>query len=185
MQQRRVYAARFAAVALVLSPSARAAAQAAPTPLADEPTLIALAVSLSCANAPEVEERAPAGVAVPAPDGPELELVATVRAKALTFDVVPKVDVKFSGSTPRRTTWKTERVNLPARPEPGVTYHDVAVRLTITSTIEELGRLLAEAQRAARGIRIERDDAASAAGPPTAAAAPPAAAAPAAVAAKR
>lgn len=165
MEQRRVYAIGFLAIAVALWPSARAAAQAAPTPLADDPTLIALAVSLSCADAPEVDPRPPPALAPPAADGPELELVATVRAKALTFDEVPKATVTFSGSGPRRTTWKTERVNLPVHPEAGVTYHDVAVRLTITSTIEELGQLLAQAQRAARGVRVEPDDPSAAAAP--------------------
>src|SRR5689334_19113473 len=130
---------------------ALALAQGTPTPLADDPTLIALAVSLSCANAPDVEMAPPPASAPPAKVGPELELVATVRAKSLKFDEVPKVDVAFKGSGPRRTVWKTERVNLPVHPEAGVTYHDVAVRLTITSTIEELAQLLSKAKRASRG----------------------------------
>lgn len=179
MQQRRVVQrAGWAAALLVgaVPALARAQAQAAPTPLADDPTLIALAVSLSCANAPEavVPAKAPAVPAAPAKAGPELELVATVRAKALRFDEVPKVDVVFRGNGPRHTTWKTERVNLPVHPEPGVTYRDVAVRLTITSTIDELSDLLAQAKRMSRGIRVEPEEA-----PAPAAKAPGAAAAPA------
>ena len=148
------------ALALAGAFPALALAQGTPTPLADDPTLIALAVSLSCANAPDAEEAAPPPSTPPAKAGPELVLVATVRAKALKFDEVPKVDVAFRGSGPRRTVWKTERVNLPIHPEAGVTYHDVAVRLTITSTIEELGELLSRAKRASRGIHVESDDAA-------------------------
>jgi hypothetical protein len=147
------------ALALAGAFPALALAQGTPTPLADDPTLIALAVSLSCGNAPDVELTPPPPSTPPANVGPELELVATVRAKALKFDVVPKVDVAFKGSGRRRTVWKTERVNLPVHPEPGVTYHDVAVRLTITSTIEELAELLANAKRASRGIHLETDDA--------------------------
>jgi hypothetical protein len=151
----------MASLALALAGAfpALALAQGTPTPLADDPTLIALAVSLSCANAPDVETTPPPPSAPPAKVGPELELVATVRAKALKFDEVPKVDVVFKGSGPRRTVWKTERVNLPVHPEAGVTYHDVAVRLTITSTIEELADLLSKAKRASRGIHVESDDA--------------------------
>jgi hypothetical protein len=176
-------------------PAGRAAAQAAPSPLADDPTLIALAVSLACAHGPENGEMFPPPDAPPPPavHGPELELVATIRAKAIKFDEVPHIDVQFKGTGKRRTTWRTERVNLPMHPDPGVTYRDVAVRLIVTSTAEELGDLLAQAKRAARGIRIERDDAvtpAAAAAPaapvnvPAAASTSPAPAAPAAAAAR-
>jgi hypothetical protein len=147
-------------------------------PLADDATLIALAVSLACADAPDGTATPPRD-ASPSPDHPELELIATVRAKALKFDQVPHVNVAFSGSGPRRTMWKTERVNLPMHPEAGVVYRDVQVRLTVTSTVEDLGALLAQAKRAARGIHIEA--AAPAAQPaPVAPAAPLAPAAPAA-----
>jgi hypothetical protein len=133
-----------------------AEAQGDASPLADDATLIALAVALSCADAPQVVEAAPAAApAEPAATGPELELVATVHAKALTFQDVPKVNVVFKGNGKRRTVWKTERVNLPAHPEPGVTYKDVQVKLTVTSDIDELASLLNEAKRASRGIKIE------------------------------
>lgn len=136
-----------------VSPAARAEAGA--SPLADDPTLIALAVALSCSDAPEVVEAAPQGPSAPAATGPEIELVATVRAKTLRFEEVPKVDVVFRGSGKRKTVWKTERVNLPMHPQPGVVYHDVQVRLTISSDLEELTSMLREAKRASRGIRIE------------------------------
>jgi hypothetical protein len=152
------------AAALLWAPAAsRAEGAAAPTPLADDATLVALAVSLACSDAPEQGGAPPPQAAPPAAEGPELELVATVRAKTLRFDVVPKVQVAFTGNGRRRTTWRTERVNLPMRPEAGVDYRDVQVRLTITTTIEELADLLRDAQRASGGIRLE---------PATAAAAP-------------
>jgi hypothetical protein len=134
------------------------------TPLADDRTLVALAVALACADAPQAEPSPPSGpeLSVPANDGPELELVATVRAKALKFDVVPKTQVIFHGSGRRKTTWKTERVNLPMHPEPGVTYRDVAVRLTVTSDIQELVALLREAKNASTGIQMEADPPAAA-----------------------
>jgi hypothetical protein len=139
------------------------------TPLADDRTLVALAVALACADAPQAEPPAPGGPALGAPanDGPELELVATVHAKALKFDVVPKTQVVFQGSGRRKTTWKTERVNLPMNPQPGVTYRDVAVRLTVTSDIQELAALLREAKKAAAGIQMEQQ-----VDPPAAPAAP-------------
>ena len=146
-------------------------------PLADDPTLIALAVALACAPAPDGVEAPPAAPPAVEPEGPELELVATVRAKSLRFDQVPTADVLFRGTGRRKTVWKTERVNLPVNPEPNVTYHDVQVRLTVTSDIEELTSMLREAKRASRGVRIDADPPAVA--PAAAKAAPPAAAPPA------
>jgi hypothetical protein len=150
------------------------------SPLADDRTLVALAVALACADAPEagpaVPAPAPAAMApaatAPADQGPELELVATVRAKALKFDVVPKTQVVFQGSGKRKTVWKTERVNLPMHPQPGVTYRDVAVRLTVTSDIEELAALLKEAKRASAGIVMEQEAPAADAAPAKGGAAP-------------
>jgi hypothetical protein len=148
-------------VLLVAGVSPAVRAETGASPLADDPTLIALAVALSCSDAPEAIEGVPQGPSGPAATGPEIELVATVRAKTLKFDEVPKVDVVFRGSGRRRTVWKTERVNLPVHPQPGVVYHDVQVRLTISSDLDELTSMLREAKRASRGIRIE--DVASAA----------------------
>lgn len=154
---------------------ARSAEAPGSTPLADDATMIALAVALSCADAPEAIPAPPAPSEV-TPAGPELELVATVKAKSLRFEEVPKVNVVFHGSGRRKTVWKTERVNLPARPEPGVTYKDVQVKLTITSDIDELASLLNQAKKASRGIRIEGPEAPAPAGanaaPPAAKAAP-------------
>ncbi len=159
-----------------LGPSAARAADSGQgsTPLADDRTLVALAVALACADAPQAEPP-PAGgpdLGAPSNDGPELELVATVRAKALRFDVVPRTQVAFQGTGKRKTAWKTERVNLPMHPQPGVTYRDVAVRLTLTSDIQELGALLREAKKASAGIQMEQAD------PPAVAPAPAAAATP-------
>jgi hypothetical protein len=167
MALRKWWAAGLAVViGLGLVPRAVRAADSGQgsTPLADDRTLVALAVALACADAPQAEPPAPGGpdLSAPANDGPELELVATVRAKALKFDIVPKTQVVFQGTGRRKTTWKTERVNLPMHPEPGVTYRDVAVRLTVTSDIQELAALLREAKNASAGIQMEADPPAAA-----------------------
>lgn len=170
---------RAAVAAVVLGGSYPRLAMAADSgqgssPLADDRTLVALAVALACADAPEAGKAEPAapGATAPAAQGPELELVATVRAKALKFDVVPKTQVVFQGSGKRKTVWKTERVNLPMHPQPGVVYRDVAVRLTVTSDVDELAALLEEAKRASAGIVLELEPpvAASPAAPATTAA---------------
>jgi hypothetical protein len=130
-------------------------AQGDPSPLGDDATMIALAVALSCADGPDARTAPPAEPSATGPSGPEVELVAVVRAKALRFDEVPTVDVVFRGSRPRRTVWRSERVNLPARPQPGVTYENVQLKLTITGDLDELTSLLREAKRASRGVRLE------------------------------
>ena len=140
-----------------LSLSLRARADGAGSaPLADDPTLIALAVALSCADAPDGVERAP-GDSPGAGAEPEIELIATIRAKALRFDAVPDGDVVLRAAGKRRTVWKAERVNLPVHPERGVVYRDVQVRLSIATDADELAAMLREARRAARGIRIDGD----------------------------
>src|SRR6266508_4468692 len=107
-----------AAVLLVAGSTPRAGASGGGAPLADDPTLIALAVALSCADAPEGVERAP-GDSPGAGAEPEIELIATIRAKALRFDAVPDGDVVLRAAGKRRTAWKAERVNLPVHAEAG------------------------------------------------------------------
>ena len=115
----------------------------------------------------EVGVPGPLNVPVPAPEPqatanapgnePQLELVATVRARSIVFADVPHVNLQFTGSGPRRTAWRIERVNLPARVQPGVVYRDVTVRLTLTTTMDDLAVLLRDARAASRGLRIVRD----------------------------
>jgi hypothetical protein len=150
------------AVLLCAAASGARADPAAPRAPADELTLLALAVALSCA-APE----AAAGDPPPATAGPDApprtELVATVRARSLRFDEVPDAEPLLLLA--RRTSWRAERLNLPARPEPGVVYRDVEVRLTVAGDVDDVTDLLAEAQRAARGIRVDQEPAAAVGAP--------------------
>jgi hypothetical protein len=156
-------AAAAAVLAGVLPRPARAADSGqGSAPQADDRTLVALAVALACAEAPEAGAGAPAPAAASPDGGRELELVATVRAKTLTFDAAPRAQVASRGIGSRRAPWKIERVNLPIHPQPGVVYHDVAVRLTLTGDAEELAALLREAKRASTGILLERGAPASA-----------------------
>ncbi|HVI93369.1 MAG TPA: hypothetical protein VM753_05150 [Anaeromyxobacter sp.] len=141
----------LAVVATLLAGSpalARAEAQGGSNPL-DDPTLVALAFALAATPAPE-----PQAAASAPGNEPQLELVATVRARSIVFADVPHVSLKFTGPGPRRTTWRIERVNLPARVQPGVAYRDVTVRLTLTTTMDDLAVLLRDARAASRGLRI-------------------------------
>ena len=152
------WAAAVSVIAAGVSPrAARADSGEGSAPLADDRTMIALAVALACADAPQAGEQAPSETAAaPASDGPEIELVATVHAKALKFDAVPETRVLIQGTGRRKTVWKTERVNLPMHPQPGVVYRDVAIRLTVASDIGEFAALLKEARRASAGIVLEQ-----------------------------
>jgi hypothetical protein len=147
-------ARRWAGVVVALLAAARPRASAdepdPAKPVADDPTLIALAVALSCAEPPEAAEGQDGGSGAP-----EIELVATVRARSLRLDTVPRLDGALLGGAGRRTAWRTERVNLPARPEPGVAYHDVEVRITLRTDVDGLAAMLREAKRAARGLRLD------------------------------
>jgi hypothetical protein len=59
---------------------------------------------------------------------PDVEVIASVRARELRFRTVPKVKVRFAGEPAFKATSWTERDNLPDQVEPGVTYRDVRVR---------------------------------------------------------
>ncbi|HEX9241904.1 MAG TPA: hypothetical protein VF875_05625 [Anaeromyxobacter sp.] len=155
MERRRRWAAVAVGLLVAGGPDAARAEGEAAAPLADDPTLIALAVALACAE-PLVPPQAPAGG--PAPSGAELELVTTVRARSLRLDAIPRLDGVLRGVAGRRTSWRAERVNLPARPEPGAVYRDVEVRLTLSTDVDGLAALLREAKQAARGLRLEEGD---------------------------
>jgi hypothetical protein len=148
----RAHRALAVATLLAGSPAlARAEEQGGGAPL-DDPTLVALVFALAATPAPE-----PQATANAPGNEPQLELVATVRARSIVFADVPHVNLQFTGSGPRRTAWRIERVNLPARVQPGVVYRDVTVRLTLTTTMDDLAVLLRDARAASRGLRIVRD----------------------------
>jgi hypothetical protein len=59
---------------------------------------------------------------------PDVEMKFSVRAKELRFECKPDVDVVAFADSPSTAESQSERENLPAEVEPGVTYRDVAVR---------------------------------------------------------
>ena len=79
---------------------------------------------------------------------PDIALTATVRARELRFFEVPRVSVAFTGSVngvPNATVWNTDRTHLPEQVQPHVTYRDIGIRLTITSTLPNIEQILDEA----------------------------------------
>ena len=131
----------------------------AAAPLADDPTVIALAVALACSDPPEGAAAAPGPPSGPAAVAP-VELVATVRARTLAFDEVPRAGAVLPAGAGAEVTWRAERLNLPLRPRAGVVYRDVEVRLTISGTQDALAAMLGQARLVASGIRIEEGAAA-------------------------
>ena len=74
----------------------------------------------------------------PAPSEPDVAIFATVHARELRFSEVPQGVVTSPPS-------KTERTNLPDQVQPNVTYRDIGIRLTITSTLPNIEEILDEA----------------------------------------
>jgi hypothetical protein len=83
-----------------------------------------------------------AQLAEPAPP-PDVAILANVRARELRFSAVPDVNVTFRGNG--RTVWKSDRTNLPDDVQPHVTYRDIGIRLTITSTLPNIEEILDDA----------------------------------------
>lgn len=68
-----------------------------------------------------------------------------MRARELTFEVVPNPTVEFPGRHKRETVWDAVRENLPPAVQPGVTYRDIGIRLKIVSRFADIDRIVAEA----------------------------------------
>lgn len=75
----------------------------------------------------------------------DLAITANVTAKELRFEVVPNPKVEFTGKPERETVWESERDNLPASVQPGVTYRNIGIRLKITSIFPDIDRIVSEA----------------------------------------
>jgi hypothetical protein len=79
---------------------------------------------------------------------PDVAIFATVRARELRFDQVGPVSVTAIGAVngrPALTVDRSDRQNLPERVQPYVTYRDIGIRLTITSTLPDIEKILDEA----------------------------------------
>ncbi len=68
---------------------------------------------------------------------PDVEMKFSVRAKELRFECKPDVDVVASADAPATVESQSERENLPAELEPGVTYRDIAVRWRAAARLGE------------------------------------------------
>jgi hypothetical protein len=140
--------ASLALCALALAAPARAAE---PAVGGDDAALATLAFALAMTPA---AGKLPLDVEGPGANGaPAVELALEVSASEVVFAARPAVRV-LAGEGARGATWRVERVNLPAQPQEGVAYRDVAVRVFLVATPDALETLLADARRAARSVRI-------------------------------
>lgn len=106
---------------------------------------------LAPAFATAQQQPSPAPV-VPAGREPDIAIVAAVRAREVRFERSPDVQVQVWGEIngrPAATVSTTDRQNLPDAVQPYVTYRDIGIVLTITSTLPDIETILDEALAAA------------------------------------
>ena len=121
--------------------------------------LAAVVVVLAFAASGAAQSPAPSPSPFPAaendsdPDSADISFTATVTYRELRFETVGNPKVEFQGGVDApelggrselRSVWHAERINLPTPIQPGVTYRDGGVRLTITTRFDDLARLLAD-----------------------------------------
>jgi hypothetical protein len=121
----------FFACAVPISAQRRARAKRTPTPPAP----------VRRNDMPQAIKREPD----PAVESADVSITATVRARELTFEIVPNPTVEFPGTHKRETAWDAVRENLPPAVQPGVTYRDIGIRLKIVSRFADIDRIVAEA----------------------------------------
>lgn len=89
-----------------------------------------------------------AAAAVQAQTQPDVAIIANVRARELRFEQTGKVNVTVHGEVngqPAVTVDRSDRQNLPEQAQPYVTYRDIGIRLTVTSTLPDIEKILDEA----------------------------------------
>ncbi|HKY05468.1 MAG TPA: hypothetical protein VJQ56_11290 [Blastocatellia bacterium] len=74
----------------------------------------------------------------------DVSITARVTAREMKFEVVPNPRVEFPGTFERANVWEAVRENFPNPVEPGVTYRNIGVTLTITTYFSELERIVEE-----------------------------------------
>lgn len=94
---------------------------------------------------PVSEAAQPVSNARPAADTADVSITARVTAREMKFEVVPNPRVEFPGTFERANVWEAVRENFPNPVEPGVTYRNIGVTLTITTSLSELVRIVEEA----------------------------------------
>jgi len=75
----------------------------------------------------------------------DILILINLTADELIFDTVPNATVEFPGKPERTTIWVTQRQNLPDKVEPGVTYRNIGLQLTISTRFAEIDRIVREA----------------------------------------
>jgi hypothetical protein len=87
------------------------------------------------------------------PRSADIELTASVEADEIRFREPPDTEVRFSGEPGHESASGSDRLNLPEKVEPGVTYRDVRIDYRLASRLAGPGPAPREQQRSPR-----RDD---------------------------
>jgi hypothetical protein len=82
-------------------------------------------------------ETAPQAAIVPEA-APDISIEADVSFGSLRFEQVGRAEVTFGGTRNRTTTFDAPRRGLPTPVQPGVTYRDGGVHLTIRSSFKDV-----------------------------------------------
>jgi hypothetical protein len=68
---------------------------------------------------------------------PDVEIAASVRADEVRFECKPEIHVAASADSPASAESVSDRENLPAELEPGVTYRNFAVRWRVVARLDD------------------------------------------------
>ena len=88
----------------------------------------------------------------------DLVLTATLRFDAIRFEQNATPAVEFRGNLFDRTAWTAERINLPEKIEPGVTYRNAGITLRILGTFKNADAFLKAIEEEARKAAAVRKD---------------------------
>jgi hypothetical protein len=84
------------------------------------------------------------------PRSADIELTASVEADEIRFREPPETEVRFFGEPGHESASGSDRLNLPDKVEPGVTYRDVRVDYRLASRLAGPGPASREWQRSPR-----------------------------------
>lgn len=73
------------------------------------------------------------------PANADITIRASVRARRLRFDEVPRTSTEFTGTPGHESASGSDRTNLPQRVAKGVTYRDVRVDYRLAAALRESG----------------------------------------------
>jgi hypothetical protein len=74
---------------------------------------------------------------LPPLENTDILIQGSATARELRFGSKPESHIRFWGTPHRNSDWVTERQNLPKDVEPGVTYRNIGINITIFSIFDK------------------------------------------------